>query len=205
MMAGELRQVDAMPSKDSDPRNDSDHGPVVIKKYGNRRLYDTRQSKYITLEDLAAIVQAGATVQVIDSTTSKDLTRQVLMQVILEHQESLDVVPVDLLHAVLRVRGTLEQAPLAAFLTSMTGQFVQRGNQWARQISDLMGSFPMTGVPGFAGSAPAQTPPDANPAPSAEHGNEVVDAEPPDTPQSSPELHNVRNRMDALLSKMKKG
>ena len=140
-----------MPPKDSDSH---DGAPVIIKKYGNRRLYDTRQSKYITLEDLAGIVKAGAVVKVVDSTTSKDLTRQVLMQVILEKQESLDVVPVELLHAVLRVQGTLEQAPLASFLSAMTGQFVDRGNLWAKQIVDLMGSFPMAGMTGFPGTIP---------------------------------------------------
>jgi len=138
-----------MDPKASDP---SDTAPVIIKKYGNRRLYDTRQSKYITLEDLAGIVQSGASVKVIDSTTSKDLTRQVLMQVILEQQESLDVVPVELLHAVLRVQGTLEQAPLASYLSAMTGQFVDRGNVWAKQIVDLMSSFPMAGMTGFRGT-----------------------------------------------------
>jgi len=185
-----------MSSKDNEP---SDHGPVVIKKYGNRRLYDTRQSRYITLEDLAGIVQSGASVQVIDSTTSKDLTRQVLMQVILEQQEPLDVVPVELLHAVLRVQGTLEQAPLAAFLSAMTGQFVGRGNQWARQIVDLMGSFPMAGVPGFGGA-----PTVAEDVDDGGDGEDVDEPPPPGDAKSPPELRQVRNRMDALLSKMKK-
>lgn len=195
MILGELKEVDAMPPKDTLP---SDGGPVVIKKYGNRRLYDTRQSKYITLDDLAGIVQAGATVQVVDSTTARDLTRQVLMQVILEKQETLDVVPVDLLHAVLRVQGTLEQAPLASYLSAMTGQFVDRGNVWAKQIVDLMGSFPMSGLsgmPGFSGSGSA-------PAPDAPEKD--IAPPPPDDPKPSPELHKVRNRMDALLNRMKK-
>lgn len=185
-----------MPPKDSEP---SDSAPVIIKKYGNRRLYDTRQSKYITLEDLAGIVRSGASVKVIDSTTSKDLTRQVLMQVILEQQESLDVVPVELLHAVLRVQGTLEQAPLASYLSAMTGQFVDRGNLWAKQIVDLMGSFPMAGMSGFPGAAPtAGSPPDVA------EGSDSGDERPADDPESPPELRNVRNRMDALLNRMKK-
>jgi polyhydroxyalkanoate synthesis repressor PhaR len=188
-------------------------GPVIIKKYGNRRLYDTRQSKYITLEDLAGIVQAGATVQVIDSTTSKDLTRQVLMQVLLEQQDSLDVVPVELLHAMLRVQGTLEQGPFAAFLSAMTGQFVDRGNLWAKQLVDLMGNFPMAGMAGLAGMAgfPGMGGPAAGAARSASPTRAGdVDAEVADGPAYPPEqapsdeLRDVRSRMDALLHKMKK-
>lgn len=185
-----------MPRKSSESHPD---GPVVIKKYGNRRLYDTRQSKYITLEDLAGIVKSGTTVQVVDSTTSKDLTRPVLLQVLLEQQDSLEMVPVELLHALLRVQGTLEQAPFAAFLSAMTGQFVERGNHWAKQLVELMGGFPLAGMgglgsmPGFGGDAPAGS----SPEPSEEDT-----AAPPDAPVDG--LHEVRNRMDALLNRMKK-
>lgn len=202
MMTGELNEVEAMPRKDSDQSSD---GPVIIKKYGNRRLYDTRQSKYITLEDLARIVQSGATVQVIDSTTSKDLTRQVLMQVILEQQESLDVVPVELLHAVLRVQGTLEQAPLAAYLSAMTGQFVDRGDIWAKQLVDLMGSFPMAGMTGFPGGTgvPAGAVGSATSTGVRGEGEEAASATPADE-STADGMRDVRNRMDALLDKMKK-
>jgi polyhydroxyalkanoate synthesis repressor PhaR len=199
-----------MPPRENAPGPD---GPILIKKYGNRRLYDTRQSRYITLEDLAGIVQAGAMVQVVDSTTSKDLTRQVLMQVLLEQQDSLDVVPVELLHAVLRVQGTLEQGPFAAFLSAMTGQFVERGNLWAKQLVDLMGSFPMAGMAGLGGMAgfPGMGGPGAGAARSAPPTRAGdVDDDAADGTASSPEqtppddLREVRSRMDALLHKMKK-
>lgn len=186
-----------MPRKSSDVKPE---GPVVIKKYGNRRLYDTRQSKYITLEDLAGIVKAGATVQVIDSTTSKDLTRPVLLQVLLEQQDSLDMVPVELLHTLLRVQGTLEQAPFAAFLSAMTGQFVERGNLWAKQLVDLMGGFPLAGMAGL-GSVPGFGSGDEPAEPGAQ---DPAETEAAPNPPSGDGLHDVRNRMDALLSRMKK-
>ncbi len=189
-----------MPRKDTDANPDA---PVIIKKYGNRRLYDTRQSKYITLEDLAGIVQSGSTVQVLDSSTSKDLTRQVLMQVILERQESLEIVPVELLHAVLRVHGTLEQAPFAAFLSTMTGQFVQRGNLWAQQLVDLMGGFPIPGMGGFPG-ATSGTSPAASPKAGEAEPDTEAEPEPPASEQPASEIASVRNRMDALLNRMKK-
>jgi polyhydroxyalkanoate synthesis repressor PhaR len=57
---------------------------VVVKKYGNRRLYDTSSSSYVNLEDLAKMVRNGTDVQVVDATTGEDLTRVVLTQIIME-------------------------------------------------------------------------------------------------------------------------
>ncbi len=57
---------------------------VVIKKYGNRRLYDTSTSRYVNLEDIAALVRNGKEVQVVDAKTGEDLTRVTLTQVIVE-------------------------------------------------------------------------------------------------------------------------
>jgi polyhydroxyalkanoate synthesis repressor PhaR len=58
--------------------------PIVIRKYGNRRLYDTSASRYINLEELAAMVRNGKDVQVVDAKTGEDLTRLTLTQVIVE-------------------------------------------------------------------------------------------------------------------------
>src|SRR5437899_6829298 len=57
---------------------------VLIKKYGNRRLYDTTGSRYVNLDDLAALVRAGKEVRVVDAKTGKDLTRVTLTQIITE-------------------------------------------------------------------------------------------------------------------------
>ena len=57
---------------------------AVIKKYGNRRLYDTSGSRYVNLEDIAALIRNGIDVQVIDAKTAEDLTRVTLTQIILE-------------------------------------------------------------------------------------------------------------------------
>jgi len=59
-------------------------GRVVIKKYGNRRLYDTSSSAYVNLEDLAKMVRNGTDVQVVDATSGEDLTRVTLTQIIVE-------------------------------------------------------------------------------------------------------------------------
>ena len=60
--------------------------PIVIKKYANRRLYNTGTSTYVTLEDLAAMVKSGEDFTVYDAKTSEDITRSVLTQIIFEQE-----------------------------------------------------------------------------------------------------------------------
>src|SRR4051812_11497829 len=68
-------------------------GKVTIKKYANRRLYDTESSAYITLDRLAAMVREGREFEVIDAKTGEDITRQVLTQIIVEGIARLDHAP----------------------------------------------------------------------------------------------------------------
>lgn len=79
---------------------------VLIKRYPNRRLYDTQSSQYITLEDLAGMVADGREVQIVDSKDGTDLTRRVLVQVLLldEQAHKLDCLPVDFLRTLIRLR-----------------------------------------------------------------------------------------------------
>ena len=64
-------------------------GPRIVKKYGNRRLYDTAESRYVTLEELAASVRAGAEVRVVDAQTGDDLTQTVLLQMVFDAGQAL--------------------------------------------------------------------------------------------------------------------
>lgn len=73
-------------------------GRVVVKKYGNRRLYDTSSSTYVNLDDLAKMVRNGIDVQVVDALTGEDLTRVVLTQIIVEDaKEQPTGLPLELL------------------------------------------------------------------------------------------------------------
>ncbi len=73
-------------------------GTVVIKKYGNRRLYDTSASRYINLDDIARMVRKGKNVQVVDARTGEDLTRVTLTQIIMEDaKEQPSGLPLELL------------------------------------------------------------------------------------------------------------
>ncbi|MBI4861124.1 MAG: polyhydroxyalkanoate synthesis repressor PhaR [Candidatus Riflebacteria bacterium] len=84
---------------------------VVLKKYGNRRLYDTARSCYVTLEDVAGMVKAGVEIVVNDARTGEDLTRLTLLQIIIEHQKNrVDLLPVPFLRQLLTYReDTLRQ------------------------------------------------------------------------------------------------
>ena len=77
--------------------------PVVIKKYANRRLYDTETSAYITLEDLCKRVKTGREFIVVDAKTGQDLTRQVLAQIIFEQEtKGFTMLPTDFLRNVIQ-------------------------------------------------------------------------------------------------------
>jgi polyhydroxyalkanoate synthesis repressor PhaR len=77
-----------------------------IKRYDNRKLYDTEASEYVSLTDIASLVRKGETVEVVDNGTGEDLTAQTLTQIILEEGRSgRQVIPSDLLHQLLRRSG----------------------------------------------------------------------------------------------------
>ena len=79
--------------------------PLLIKRYPNRRLYDTGRSSYITLDELAETLSQGTRVQVIDSKSGEDLTQRVMVQAILtdRHVHKLSCLPIDFLHMVLQL------------------------------------------------------------------------------------------------------
>ena len=76
---------------------------MVVKKYGNRRLYDTDESRYITMDELAARIRDGARVQVVDAKSNKDLTQQTLAHIILESRGASKLLPVPLLEQLIRM------------------------------------------------------------------------------------------------------
>jgi polyhydroxyalkanoate synthesis repressor PhaR len=77
--------------------------PVVLKKYSNRRLYDTRKSRYVTLEDVSAMIRSGDQVQIQDAATGEDVTAFILTQIVLEVAKRRDsLLPVSVLHLIIR-------------------------------------------------------------------------------------------------------
>jgi len=102
--------------------------PRRIKRYDNRKLYDTTTSEYVSLRDIAELVREGKTVEVIDDATREDLTSQTLTQIILEEgKDGQQVMPSDRLHQLLRrsgealdsgfdqIRGTIDDLVQSSF------------------------------------------------------------------------------------------
>jgi polyhydroxyalkanoate synthesis repressor PhaR len=79
---------------------------TVIKKYGNRRLYDTRRSRYVTLEEVLEVVAAGEEIKVVDAKTGEDLTKRVVTKIIFleEERRNLDLLPLAFLRKLVQHR-----------------------------------------------------------------------------------------------------
>lgn len=82
---------------------DRSSGQMVIKKYSNRRLYDTSNRKYITLEEISDLIKKGNEVKVIDTQSGEDISKLILIQVILESERNKeDILPVSFLHMLIK-------------------------------------------------------------------------------------------------------
>jgi len=99
--------------------------PVIIKKYANRRLYDTGTSSYITLEDLCTRVKSGEDFVVLDAKTGQDLTRQVLTQIIFEQEtKGVHILPLSFLRSVIGMYDGKMQDVLQHYLEGSMKTFV---------------------------------------------------------------------------------
>jgi polyhydroxyalkanoate synthesis repressor PhaR len=93
---------------------------IVIKKYENRRLYNTADSRYVNLEDVAAMVRAGAEIQVVDAASGEDITRLVLIQIIAEDAKTPNsAFPLDMLRQMVIASGKLTQEGVLRYMKSM--------------------------------------------------------------------------------------
>ena len=123
--------------------------PVLIKRYANRRLYDTGRSAYITLDDLAGDLASGRRVKVVDAKTGDDLTRQYLLQIIAEHESrGENVLPVDVLTDLVRSYTTSAQSVVPQFLAA-SFEMLREGQS---KLMENLATFPnpMASMPGFA-------------------------------------------------------
>lgn len=115
----------------------------IIKKYPNRRLYDTEISSYITLEDVRQLIVDGEAFVVRDARSGNDITRPVLMQIIAEHEEhGQPIFTTELLTQVIRFRGDSMQGHLGSFLERSLQFFLEQQQQIRGQIGNLVGQAP---------------------------------------------------------------
>ena len=113
-------------------REASSPEPIVIKKYANRRLYNTRSSSYITLEDLARMTREGVDFQLLDAKTGKDITHQILTQIIMEEEtHGEQMLPISFLRQLISMYGNSMQALMPHYLEATMDNF--RANQMKLQ------------------------------------------------------------------------
>ena len=120
-------------------------GPVTIKKYANRRLYNTGTSSYVTLEDLATMVKAGEEFAVYDAKTGEDITRSVLTQIIVEQENkegAQNLLPINFLRQLIRFYGDSMQKFVPSYLEVSLESFTREQEKFRQQVGQAFGATP---------------------------------------------------------------
>lgn len=157
---------------------------ILIKKYGNRRLYDTAASRYVNLDDLAAHIRAGRQVRVVDAKTGQDLTRVILTQIITEDaKEKQTGLPLELLRQLIVASDEVGQEFLMWYLKSAFDTYQKLQNTVQNRLSEVETAIlsPVDTMKRFLG------------APS-----------PPATANAESEVESLRNRVAELEARLSK-
>jgi polyhydroxyalkanoate synthesis repressor PhaR len=156
----------------------SGDGTVIIKKYANRRLYNTESSSYITLDHLAAMVRAGRDFKVVDARSDEDITHNVLTQIIMEEEGrgAQPMLPVSFLRQLIAMYGDSMQAMVPGYLEASMDSFRRNQEQFRTAVEGAFANTPFAEVAkhnmamfeaaasafqtpaGAAGAAPAPAP-----------------------------------------------
>lgn len=129
-----------MPSPQS---SEAAEAPVIIKKYANRRLYDTESSSYITLDHLSQMTRAGREFKVVDARTGDDITHTVLTQIIVEEEtRGTTLLPVSFLRQLISLYGDQMQAMVPHYLEASMEAFRRNQEQVRQTMMGMMGSGP---------------------------------------------------------------
>jgi polyhydroxyalkanoate synthesis repressor PhaR len=115
--------------------------PITIKKYANRRLYNTGTSTYVTLEDLAVMVKAGEDFVVYDAKTGEDITRSVLAQIIFEQEnkEGQQLLPINFLRQLIRFYGDSMQMLVPRYLEVSIESLTREQEKFRQQMASAFG------------------------------------------------------------------
>ncbi|MEG3123278.1 polyhydroxyalkanoate synthesis repressor PhaR [Sphingomonas sp. GB1N7] len=122
-------------------------GPVVIKKYANRRLYNTETSSYITLEHLAAMTREGRDFKVVDAKTDEDITHNVLTQIIMEEESrGQTMLPVNFLRQLIAMYGDSMQAMVPGYLEASMDSFRRNHEQFKSAVEGAFANSPFAEI-----------------------------------------------------------
>jgi polyhydroxyalkanoate synthesis repressor PhaR len=125
--------------------------PRTIKKYANRRLYDTHASKHVTLEGIRQLVVDGEDIVVVDDTTGQDITRSILLQVIAEQEQGgRPILNAGMLRHIIRFYGNPMQEFMAQYLEGSVEAFLNQQKGMQDQFRDLMSKAPLSTMQGLA-------------------------------------------------------
>jgi len=117
--------------------------PIVVKKYANRRLYNTATSSYVTLEDLAKMIKEGGDFVVYDAKTGEDITRSVLTQIIVEQeQKGQNLLPISFLRQLISFYGDSMQFLVPGYLEQAMIAFAKNQEQMRNSLRATLGIFP---------------------------------------------------------------
>lgn len=122
---------------------ESQGDPVIIKKYANRRLYNTDTSSYVTLDDLAEMVRAERDFSVHDARTGEDLTHAVLTQIIVEKEsKGHNLLPINFLRQLIRLYGDSIEKLVPSYLEFSLDSFTREQDRYRKQLEGAMGAEP---------------------------------------------------------------
>ena len=129
---------EAKPGRGKAPGDDR----VIIKKYANRRLYNTASSSYVTLEHLREMVKEGVDFVVYDAKTSEDITRSVLGQIIFDEEGKggQNLLPIQFLRQLIRFYGDQMQSFLPSYLEASLDGFTQQQERLRKQMTETFGA-----------------------------------------------------------------
>ena len=121
--------------------------PRVIKKYPNRRLYDTEESRYITLADVKELVMNKVEFEVIDKKSGEDITRTILLQVISEQEQQGDaIMSEDFLAQIIRAYGSVVPEFVTKYLEQSMTLFMQQQKHLTGQLQSVVGTDPISAM-----------------------------------------------------------
>ena len=125
-----------------------DDGIVTIKKYANRRLYNTQSSSYITLDHLAKMTREGVEFKVVDAKSGADITHQILTQIIMEEEANSgeQILPVNFLRQLIAMYGNSMQSLLPHYLEASMENFRENQLKLRKAFEESLGNNPLAAI-----------------------------------------------------------
>lgn len=197
-------------------RNQASGEPITIKKYANRRLYNTSASTYVTLDDLAQMVKDGDDFEVKDAKTGEDITHTVLTQIIFEEEnKGQNLLPINFLRQLITFYGDSMQAVVPSYLEYSIDSLSREQEKFQKQFGDAFSAAAFPGmeeqvkqnmamfqqtmkmfnpfVPGAASAGNDTSTPDPAAA-----------SEPPDDSDRTEELRTLRDQLQTMQAQINK-